>query len=84
MRFEVPARFRHFRDVSVRYARWDLGRVDLVDPRNGTVLAPLYPLDRTANADGRRPARRARRGRRAGEHPPADDGQIATSRCRRC
>ena len=55
VRFEVPARFRHFQDVSVRYARWDLGRVDLVDPRNGAVLAPLYPLDRTANADARRP-----------------------------
>jgi putative transposase len=53
-RFEVPARYRHFRDVAVRYARWDLGRVDLVDPRSGAVLAPLYPLDRTANADGRR------------------------------
>ena len=54
VRFEIPARYRHFRDVAVRYARWDLGRVDLVDPRDGTILAPLYPLDRTANADGRR------------------------------
>jgi transposase InsO family protein len=54
VRFEVPARYRHFRDVVVRYARWDLGRVDLVDPRSGAVLAPLYPLDRSANADGRR------------------------------
>lgn len=54
VRFEVPARFRHFREVMVRYARWDLTRVDLVDPRHGTLLAPLYPLDRTANADGRR------------------------------
>ena len=41
--------------MTVRYARWDLGRVDLVDPRNGTILAPLYPQDRTANADARRP-----------------------------
>ena len=56
VRFEIPARFRHFRHVIVRYARWDLGRVDLVDPRSGTILAPLYPLDRTANADGRRAA----------------------------
>jgi putative transposase len=56
VRFEVPSRFRHFRELVVRYARWDLGRVDLVDPRHGTVLAPLYPLDRTANADGRRAA----------------------------
>jgi putative transposase len=54
MRFEVPARYRHFKDVMVHYARWDLGRIDLVDPRNGTILAPLYPQDRTANADGRR------------------------------
>ncbi len=54
VRFEVPARYRHFRDVSVRYARWDLSRVDLVDSRRGTILAPLYPLDRRANADGQR------------------------------
>ena len=54
VRFEVPARYRHFRDVAVRYARWDLSRVDLVDPREGTILAPIYPLDRRANADGQR------------------------------
>ncbi len=54
VRFELPARYRHFTNVTVRYARWDLGRVDLVDERHGTVLAPIYPLDRTANADGRR------------------------------
>jgi putative transposase len=56
VRFEVPARYRHFRELSVRYARWDLGRVDLVDEQSGTILAPLYPLDKTANADGRRAA----------------------------
>lgn len=54
VRFEIPARYRHFRDVVVRYARWNLGRVDLVDPRSGAILAPIYPLDRKANADGRR------------------------------
>jgi hypothetical protein len=54
VRFEVPSRYRHFRKVSVRYARWDLRRVDLVDPRHGTILSPLYPLDRKANADGQR------------------------------
>ena len=56
VRFEIPARYRHFRDVTVRYARWDLGRVDLVDERTGTILAPIYPLDKAANADGRRAA----------------------------
>ena len=54
VRFEIPARYRHFREVTVRYARWDLGRVDLVDQHSGTILAPIYPLDKTANADGRR------------------------------
>jgi putative transposase len=54
VRLEIPARFRHFREVTVRYARWDLGRVDLVDERSGTILAPIYPLDKSANADGRR------------------------------
>ena len=56
VRFEIPARYRHFREVTVRYARWDLGRIDLVDGRSGTVLAPIYPLDKNANADGRRAA----------------------------
>jgi transposase InsO family protein len=56
VRFEIPARFRHFRNVVVRYARWDLCQVDLVDPQHGIVLASIYPLDRTANADGRRSA----------------------------
>jgi putative transposase len=41
VRFEIPA-------------RWNLGRVDLVDPRSGTILAPIYPIDKSANADGRR------------------------------
>jgi len=49
VRFEIPARYRHFREVSVRYARWDLGRVDLVDERSGIILAPVYPLDKSAN-----------------------------------
>jgi putative transposase len=54
VRFEIPGRYRHFREVAVRYARWDLGRVDLVDQHSGAILAPIYPLDRRANADGRR------------------------------
>jgi transposase InsO family protein len=54
VRLEIPARYRHFRELTVRYARWDLGRVDLVDPKSGLILAPIYPLDKGANADGRR------------------------------
>jgi hypothetical protein len=53
-RFEVPSRLRHLARVTVRYARWDLRTVDLVDPHTGVVLGALYPLDKTRNADGRR------------------------------
>jgi hypothetical protein len=54
VRFEIPSRYRHFRQLTVRYARWNLGRVDLVEEHTGTILAAIYPLDKTANADGRR------------------------------
>lgn len=75
-RFEIPARFRHFRHVVLRYARWDLGRIDLVDPRSGTILAPIYPLDRAANADGRRSAIEPDRGP---DDDEPDDGTLADS-----
>jgi len=70
VRFEIPSRYRDFRKLSVRYARWDLGRVDLVDERSGIILAPIYPLDKTANADGRRALIEP-----AGSDVPADDSQ---------
>lgn len=53
-RFEVPSRFRHIERLTLRYARWDLSSVDLIDPRSGTHLSALYPLDKTANASGQR------------------------------
>lgn len=55
-RFEIPAAYRHLGQVHLRYARWDLTRVDLVDARGGTVLCPIRPLDKSANADGQRRA----------------------------
>lgn len=54
IRFEIPNRFRHLERVFVRYASWDLAHVFLVDEREDTVLARLYPVDKTKNADGRR------------------------------
>jgi hypothetical protein len=54
MRFEIPSRYRHFERVRLRYARWDLRRADLIDPHTGVILCPLYPLDKTANAEGHR------------------------------
>ena len=55
-RFEIPSRYRHLEQVSLRYARWDLSRVDLVDARTGAVLCAVKPLDKSANANGKRRA----------------------------
>ena len=41
-------------EIHLRYARWDLARVDLIDPRSGQILSPVRPLDKAANADALR------------------------------
>ena len=56
-RFEVPSRYRHLERVAVRYARWDLRRVHLVDARSERVLCRLFPQDKARNADGLRRSR---------------------------
>jgi len=53
-RFEIPARYRHIERPQIRYARWDLSRVDLIDAHTQKILCPLYPLDKSANASGQR------------------------------
>ena len=53
-RFEIPSAYRHLETVHLQYARWDLTRVDLVEPRTGVILCAVKPLDKSANADGRR------------------------------
>jgi transposase InsO family protein len=70
-RFEIPNRFRHLERLSVRYARWDLSLVDLVDPRSGAILAALSPLDKARNADG------ARRALEPVASAPAPTGEVA-------
>ena len=57
VRFEIPDRFRHLRRLKLRYASWDLGTIHLVDPRTNALLAPIYPLDKAKNADGKRRTR---------------------------
>lgn len=56
-RFEIPSRYRHFRQVHVRYAAWDLSQVHLCDPHTGALLSRLYPLDKAHNAEGQRAAK---------------------------
>lgn len=53
-RFEIPAQYRHLERVNLRYARWDLSRVDFVDERSGQILCAVRPLDKSANASGER------------------------------
>jgi transposase InsO family protein len=53
-RYEVPSRYRHQETITVRYARWDLTSVDMVDVRANAVLCALYPVDKARNADADR------------------------------
>lgn len=53
-RFEIPAPYRHLPLVHLRYPRWNLARVDLIDPRTGVILCPVRPLDKSANANAQR------------------------------
>jgi len=53
-RFEIPNRYRHLEQPRMRYARWDLSQVELIDPHTQVSLGPLYPLDKSANASGQR------------------------------
>ncbi len=55
-RCELPSRYRQLEQVTLRYARWDLRSVDLIDPHSEAVLCALYPLDKNANAQGQRRA----------------------------
>lgn len=70
-RFEIPSRYRHLQRIHLRYARWDLAALDLIDARRGTVLCALYPIDKSANASGRR---RALDPVTVTEPPPAESG----------
>jgi len=53
-RFEIPNRYRHLEQPLLRYARWDLTGVELLDPNTREPLCAIYPLDKAANADGQR------------------------------
>lgn len=54
VRFELPQSILTLKTVLVRYAKWDLTNVHLVDERTGDTTHRIYPLDKHHNADGRR------------------------------
>jgi hypothetical protein len=73
-RFEVPSRYRHLERLTLRYARWDLRAVDLIDAGTGARVCALYPLDKTAHASGQRRALTPLAGvpGPTATHPPTD------------
>jgi transposase InsO family protein len=54
VRFELPGAYRHLQELCLSYARWDLSQVDLIDERTGAILTAVFPLDKSARADGHR------------------------------
>ena len=56
VRLEVPHTYRALKKVTVRYARWDLSQIHMIDPRTEICLAPLFPVDLIKNAEGQRRA----------------------------
>jgi putative transposase len=57
VRFEVPGRYGHVKQIHVRYASWDLSRAHVCDPTTGAVLATVRPQDKRRNAEGARRVR---------------------------
>lgn len=53
-RFEIPSHYRHLIDLTVRYAKWDLSEVHLVDPRTQNILCRLLPVNLIKNSDQKR------------------------------
>ncbi|MCP4873126.1 MAG: transposase family protein [Proteobacteria bacterium] len=56
VRFELPGRLRTLDRPTIRYRRWDLSEAWVIDPRSRALLATIRPIDKLANADGRRRA----------------------------
>jgi len=54
VRFEVPSRFRHLKQLKVAYKPSDLSMAYLVDPKTSDNLGRIYPQDKTKNAQGKR------------------------------
>jgi len=54
IRFEIPSRFRHFQHIHLRYQSWNLSKAYIIDKRNDSQLAIIYPLDKRKNSNAQR------------------------------
>lgn len=54
-RFEIDHQvYRSQSKITIHYAKWDLSRVDIVDPKTKIILSPVYPIDLQSNAERKR------------------------------
>lgn len=54
IRFQLPSRLRTVSRPTLRWRKWDRSVAWVVDPRTDEVVATVRPVDREANAAGRR------------------------------
>jgi putative transposase len=54
VRFQVPSIYSHLQELTVRYARWDLGEAELVNEDTRRSVTTLYPVDKLSNSQGNR------------------------------
>ncbi len=52
IRFEIPSRFNHIKQLHLCFCSWDKSMAWLVDKRTGAKLAVIYPQDKISNASG--------------------------------
>ena len=55
-RFEIPYCYKHLGTLRVRYAKWDLSFIHLVDDK-GEILCQILPLDKSKNSSAIRKSR---------------------------
>ncbi len=54
IRFEIPSQYRHIKKIPLRYKKWNLNEVYIADPTTETIITKIYPLNKVANANGKR------------------------------
>jgi putative transposase len=52
--YEVPYQYRHLQKITIKYAEWDLSRVDLINEIDGAIICQLYPESKLENSKGLR------------------------------
>lgn len=57
VRFEVPQQYAHIEELTLRYARWDLGEAEILCPSTRRSLVTILPINRIENARGTRKER---------------------------